>query len=154
MNHKSSAFTLNKHRNLRLVIKARCSYILLLALFLLAFNHVLGQQPTAGYLCEGRVWLRTKVGGVIDSMPASGATIQSQTGTATTTDSSGRFQLRHRDPLKLLIIRNMGYHTLRIDLENGDCRSLSVTYRDWETDRKSTRLNSSHLKLSRMPSSA
>ena len=29
-----------------------------------------------------------------------------------------------------------------------------VRYRDWETDRKSTRLNSSHLKLSRMPSSA
>ena len=29
-----------------------------------------------------------------------------------------------------------------------------ATYRDWETDRKSTRLNSSHLKLSRMPSSA
>ena len=27
-------------------------------------------------------------------------------------------------------------------------------YRDWETDRKSTRLNSSHLKLSSMPSSA
>ena len=35
--------------------------------------------------------------------------------------------------------------------------SISPTetqYRDWETDRKSTRLNSSHLKLSRMPSSA
>ena len=31
---------------------------------------------------------------------------------------------------------------------------LYLTYRDWETDRKSTRLNSSHLKLSRMPSSA
>ena len=29
-----------------------------------------------------------------------------------------------------------------------------LAYRDWETDRKSTRLNSSHLKLSRMPSSA
>ena len=29
-----------------------------------------------------------------------------------------------------------------------------ILYRDWETDRKSTRLNSSHLKLSRMPSSA
>ena len=29
-----------------------------------------------------------------------------------------------------------------------------VLVRDWETDRKSTRLNSSHLKLSRMPSSA
>ena len=27
-------------------------------------------------------------------------------------------------------------------------------YRDWETDRKSTRLNSSHRSLSRIPSSA
>ena len=31
---------------------------------------------------------------------------------------------------------------------------MRFAYRDWETDRKSTRLNSSHLKLSRMPSSA
>ena len=31
---------------------------------------------------------------------------------------------------------------------------VDTLYRDWETDRKSTRLNSSHLKLSRMPSSA
>ena len=31
---------------------------------------------------------------------------------------------------------------------------LSGVYRDWETDRKSTRLNSSHRSLSRMPSSA
>ena len=30
----------------------------------------------------------------------------------------------------------------------------AYTYRDWETDRKSTRLNSSHRSLSRMPSSA
>ena len=29
-----------------------------------------------------------------------------------------------------------------------------VGYRDWETDRKSTRLNSSHITRSRMPSSA
>ena len=29
-----------------------------------------------------------------------------------------------------------------------------VVYRDWETDRKSTRLNSSHITRSRMPSSA
>ena len=35
-----------------------------------------------------------------------------------------------------------------------DESELFETYRDWETDRKSTRLNSSHLKLSRMPSSA
>ena len=34
-------------------------------------------------------------------------------------------------------------------------REAQVTeYRDWETDRKSTRLNSSHRSLSRMPSSA
>ena len=33
-------------------------------------------------------------------------------------------------------------------------REGQMQYRDWETDRKSTRLNSSHLKLSRMPSSA
>ena len=31
---------------------------------------------------------------------------------------------------------------------------LKAAYRDWETDRKSTRLNSSHRSLSRMPSSA
>ena len=30
----------------------------------------------------------------------------------------------------------------------------AVPYRDWETDRKSTRLNSSHITRSRMPSSA
>ena len=32
--------------------------------------------------------------------------------------------------------------------------SKGVDYRDWETDRKSTRLNSSHSAKSRMPSSA
>ena len=31
---------------------------------------------------------------------------------------------------------------------------MDVVYRDWETDRKSTRLNSSHSGESRMPSSA
>ena len=31
---------------------------------------------------------------------------------------------------------------------------LEELYRDWETDRKSTRLNSSHSAKSRMPSSA
>ena len=33
-------------------------------------------------------------------------------------------------------------------------RIIGGTYRDWETDRKSTRLNSSHSAKSRMPSSA
>ena len=37
--------------------------------------------------------------------------------------------------------------------EKGSKR-VEQTYRDWETDRKSTRLNSSHRSLSRMPSSA
>ena len=32
--------------------------------------------------------------------------------------------------------------------------AIMNSYRDWETDRKSTRLNSSHRSLSRMPSSA
>ena len=31
---------------------------------------------------------------------------------------------------------------------------VNFLYRDWETDRKSTRLNSSHITRSRMPSSA
>ena len=35
-----------------------------------------------------------------------------------------------------------------------DIYSWAEGYRDWETDRKSTRLNSSHRSLSRMPSSA
>ena len=33
-------------------------------------------------------------------------------------------------------------------------KEKNAPYRDWETDRKSTRLNSSHRSLSRMPSSA
>ena len=35
-----------------------------------------------------------------------------------------------------------------------NCEFLTFCYRDWETDRKSTRLNSSHSGESRMPSSA
>ena len=43
-------------------------------------------------------------------------------------------------------------------LEITDANAKSVLsegdYRDWETDRKSTRLNSSHITRTRMPSSA
>ena len=35
-----------------------------------------------------------------------------------------------------------------------DLATMLTAYRDWETDRKSTRLNSSHEIPSRMPSSA
>ena len=45
-------------------------------------------------------------------------------------------------------------HKLRIDGNEGFDNLSLKPYRDLETDRKSTRLNSSHLKLSRMPSSA
>ena len=39
-------------------------------------------------------------------------------------------------------------------LRNDTVSDRGESYRDWETDRKSTRLNSSHRSLSRMPSSA
>ena len=42
---------------------------------------------------------------------------------------------------------------LHDQLETEICNQ-SALYRDWETDRKSTRLNSSHSAKSRMPSSA
>ena len=38
--------------------------------------------------------------------------------------------------------------------EDGKLMITIARYRDWETDRKSTRLNSSHITRSRMPSSA
>ena len=41
-----------------------------------------------------------------------------------------------------------------IDRTNLTEKSRNISYRDWETDRKSTRLNSSHSAKSRMPSSA
>ena len=39
-------------------------------------------------------------------------------------------------------------------IKYGAQRGGKRSYRDWETDRKSTRLNSSHSAKSRMPSSA
>ena len=39
-------------------------------------------------------------------------------------------------------------------IEDWKMSVLEIEYRDWETDRKSTRLNSSHITLSRMPTSA
>ena len=42
----------------------------------------------------------------------------------------------------------------RVDIKGTSGNIPSLLYRDWETDRKSTRLNSSHSAKSRMPSSA
>ena len=53
----------------------------------------------------------------------------------------------------LVFCKNEGYSTSDVrELEY--CWDGIGEYRDWETDRKSTRLNSSHRSLSRMPSSA
>ena len=46
------------------------------------------------------------------------------------------------------------YHRILIGGEAFGGKTLLGQYRDWETDRKSTRLNSSHSAKSRMPSSA
>ena len=50
----------------------------------------------------------------------------------------------------LTFVWNVSFHTRNQLFE----KIQTPTYRDWETDRKSTRLNSSHRSLSRMPSSA
>ena len=65
-----------------------------------------------------------------------------------------------RDLGGFLLQNNISLETLSEILPNEELRQNErsgkwyLPYRDWETDRKSTRLNSSHLKLSRMPSSA
>ena len=67
--------------------------------------------------------------------------------------------------INLFVMRNFAYKNtdfLKDDftpelVEGHPCYQASVydaLYRDWETDRKSTRLNSSHSAKSRMPSSA
>ena len=63
-----------------------------------------------------------------------------------------------RQILKLLAKQQMEQGGLRIGLKAGGCSGFEYVFA-WEQapregDRKSTRLNSSHLKLSRMPSSA
>ena len=59
--------------------------------------------------------------------------------------------LQHNDALNLILT---GIEAAGIT-GGGVLRNYhNNSYRDWETDRKSTRLNSSHRSLSRMPSSA
>ena len=63
-----------------------------------------------------------------------------------TLEDAGDKQIILNDILKRYD-KQLGTNTSKITEYKGQ-------FRDWETDRKSTRLNSSHLKLSRMPSSA
>ena len=54
------------------------------------------------------------------------------------------------------VIKDMDERFLDTDIQlyDVDNQVTYMGYRDWETDRKSTRLNSSHEFVSRMPSSA
>ena len=54
---------------------------------------------------------------------------------------------------KLIPLKVTGGFLGLVEVKDSDGRYLTE-YRDWETDRKSTRLNSSHSAKSRMPSSA
>ena len=70
-------------------------------------------------------------------------------------------QLEH-EPTRKQILQFVNYQTLDSLSEKLHTHSIDLSsilhkvliYRDWETDRKSTRLNSSHSAKSRMPSSA
>ena len=76
-------------------------------------------------------------------------------------DNSVEIIKKHQDSRIILIEaeKNGGAgHARNLSLEKATGRYITfldaLNYRDWETDRKSTRLNSSHRSLSRMPSSA
>ena len=55
-------------------------------------------------------------------------------------------------PHQITNIQEIAPNFFVIDIDYSD--TFKYRYRDWETDRKSTRLNSSHSGESRMPSSA
>ena len=61
--------------------------------------------------------------------------------------------LPHYDKLQSYIFEVLMHNVFPAHM-HADVTNYITTYRDWETDRKSTRLNSSHRSLSRMPSSA
>ena len=64
-------------------------------------------------------------------------------------------QLSHALGMRTDAQKQLVVEALNTLLEQGQLEQVSYdSYRDWETDRKSTRLNSSHRSLSRMPSSA
>ena len=76
----------------------------------------------------------------------------------------GRNNQKNENVMKVLVtgaVFNSAYDMGWYDEEmtqdvfaNSDLSDVVALYRDWETDRKSTRLNSSHSRASRMPSSA
>ena len=89
-------------------------------------------------------------------------------GVTTGRQKGGHIRIKVTEPCYIMCICSV---TPRIDYSQGNTWDTTLKtmddlhkpaldgigyqdYRDWETDRKSTRLNSSHRSLSRMPSSA
>ena len=66
-------------------------------------------------------------------------------------DKLGKFNKQH---ITLTFILKQGLWFTQQESKDLSEKTPSGDYRDWETDRKSTRLNSSHSAKSRMPSSA
>ena len=63
--------------------------------------------------------------------------------------------MKNNETVELITISTKDYENLNLNLiEIMRYTRQWREYRDWETDRKSTRLNSSHSAKSRMPSSA
>ena len=65
-----------------------------------------------------------------------------------------KLELEEGVTLFALIARFGGIDKVMAAAVNMEIVKKEGWYRDWETDRKSTRLNSSHITRSRMPSSA
>ena len=77
----------------------------------------------------------------------------SKRGTIVITNQDHKWTSFGLSPVDLNIINSMGLSKAAIAEVYG-VPTVMLSYRDWETDRKSTRLNSSHSAKSRMPSSA
>ena len=100
--------------------------------------------------------------------PSSQSVLVNTTGTSVALSSAGpgnNAQLRLNADLSALSIRATEYLQRWKEVVQFSSKDYSdqmaaqfgikaPSYRDWETDRKSTRLNSSHITRSRMPSSA
>ena len=72
--------------------------------------------------------------------------------------NASSFKAPQRFPSGNYVVVIVSYDMLPFFWKKSNTRGLAfvptIRYRDWETDRKSTRLNSSHITRSRMPSSA
>ena len=74
--------------------------------------------------------------------------------------NSNSIEFNEENFYKILAEKNTASQKGLVEMFDSTVGATTVTlpfggkYRDWETDRKSTRLNSSHRSLSRMPSSA